>query len=99
MEKLETTQQTLDIFTPSLKKRSRRRNNSAKEKHRLLIRKLNEVIYGRRVMLKVYSKILQKHFWIINEELIDVKENSFDCEVITMEKLAELLYKGTGAHI
>ena len=99
MIKSAAKQQTVDIFTLPIKKRARKRKHSLADGHLLLMQKLNEVIYGQRSRLKVYSKILQKHFWLINEELINVDENDFDEEVITMKKLVELCYKYTEAPI
>jgi hypothetical protein len=95
MVKTDSSQQVFDFFDRSTKKQMRRRKNPAMEERHRLIRKLNEIIYGKHARLKVYSKLLDKHFWIVNEELIDIEENDFDQEVITMEKLADLCYRVT----
>ena len=87
-----TEQQFLDLSTPAGKKRVRKRKNSFKNERHLLIRRITEIINGQRATLKVYSKSLQRHLYIVNEGLVDIKENNFDEEVMTMKKLAELCY-------
>jgi hypothetical protein len=95
MTKAAATQRVLDFFARPTKKQKHRRKNPIGKGRRLLIRKLNEVIYGKHAMLKVHSKLLGKDFWIINEGLINIKENNFDDEVLTMAKLADLCYRVT----
>ena len=88
-------QQALDFSKSSAKKRKRRCKNSVREERLLLIRKLHEVIYGRDDRVRVYSKLLKKHFWIVNEGLININESNFNDEVVTMAKLADLCYRVT----
>ena len=95
MTKEDSPQQNLDFFDRPVKKRIQKHKNLFTEERYLLVRKLNEVISGKRSRLKVYSSLLKKHLWIVNEGLINLKKNDFDEEVITMKRLVELCYKGT----
>ena len=77
-----------DLF-PQTKKKERKRAED--HKHRILKRKLGEVILGRRAFLKVRSESLQTDFWVINEGLVDPADKMFNGKVITMDMLAEIM--------
>ena len=74
-----------------LKVPSRQRKRRIPDKQNLLKRRLNEVIMGNRPVLKLFSKTLQTDFWFINEGLVDLNEEVFPGQVITMEMLAEMM--------
>ena len=95
MIKTDARRRTLDSVKISSKKRKHGCKNSVREERLLLIRKLHGVIYGRDAGVRVYSKLLKKHFWIVNEGLININENNFNDEVVTMAKLADLCYRVT----
>jgi len=80
-------QQVLEI----LKAPSRQRKRRIPDKQSILKRRLNEVIMGNRPVLKLFSKTLQTDFWFINEGLVDLNEEVFPGQVITMEMLAEMM--------
>ena len=80
-------QQALEIF----KAPSRRRKRRMPDKQSILKHRLNEVIMGNRPVLKLFSKTLQTDFWFVNEGLVDLNEEVFPGQVITMEMLAEMM--------
>ena len=80
-------QQVLEI----LKAPSRQRKRRMPDKQSILKRRLNEVIMGNRPVLKLFSKTLQTDFWFVNEGLVDLNEEVFPGQVITMEMLAEMM--------
>jgi hypothetical protein len=87
-------QEMIDLF-PQTKKEKRKPSHV--QKQRWLKRKLNEVILGKRSYIKVYSQILQKNFWFVNEGLIDPTDSMFTGNVITMEMLAEIMMTNQSA--
>jgi hypothetical protein len=78
----------IDLF-PQTKTEERKRSDQ--QKHRLLKRKLREVILGKRSYLSVHSEALQTNFWFVNEGLVDPADRMFNGNVITMEMLAEIM--------
>ncbi len=78
----------IDLF-PQTKTEDRK--HSDQQKQRLVRRKLNEVILGKRSCLNVYSTSLQTTFWFVNEGLADPTDKMFSGNVITMEMLAEIM--------
>jgi len=57
---------------------------------KLIARQLNEVIYGTRPYIEVYSKTLQHHICFVNEGLINPHDINFDGKIITMKMLADI---------
>lgn len=77
-----------DLFSQTTaKKRKLKRKASGKS----VSRRLNEVIYGIRPFLQVYSSELQHDICFVNEGLINPDEINFDGKIITMEMLAEIM--------
>ena len=80
--------EVIDLF-PQTKKKERKRAED--NKHRILKRKLSEVIIGQRAFLKVHSESLQTDFWVVNEGLVDPADRLFNGKVITMAILAGIM--------
>lgn len=78
----------VDLF-PQTKKEEHKRSN--RHKQRLVKRQLNEVIFGKRSYLNVYSEYLQASLWFVNEGLVDPADPMFKGKAITMEMLAEIM--------
>ena len=78
----------IDLF-PQTKKAGRKRGGD--QKHRILKRKLGEVIMGQRAFLRLHSESLQTDFWVVNEGLTDPADRLFSGKVITMAILAEIM--------
>ncbi len=77
-----------DLFSQTIpQKRILKRKAAKKPVSRLL----NEVIYGKRPFLQVYSNTLQHSICFVNEGLINPDDVKFDGKVITMEMLAEIV--------
>ena len=53
--------------------------------------RLNEVIYGQRPYLQVYSNTLQRSICFVNEGLMNPDDLNFDGKIITMEMLADIV--------
>jgi hypothetical protein len=84
-------QQVLEIFDLVPQKDRKKRRTSARRKQHLLKHRLNEVVFGKRSALRVYSKALQTDFWFVNEGLADPSDVAFQGRVVTMEMLAEIM--------
>ncbi len=80
---------TIPDFFPQISPRKRKLKRKASGK--LISRQLNEVIYGNRPFLQVYSSALQHSICFVNEGLINPNEMDFDGKIITMEMLAEIM--------
>jgi hypothetical protein len=78
----------VDLF-PQTQKEERKRSN--RQKQRLVKRRLNEVIFGKRSYLNVYSEYLQASLCFVNEGLVDPADPMFKGKAITMEMLAEIM--------
>ena len=78
----------IDLF-PQTKREEHKRSD--KPKQRSLKWKLDQVIFGKRSYLYVYSATLQTHLWFVNEGLVDPTDKMFNGNVITMEMLAEIM--------
>jgi hypothetical protein len=78
----------VDLFPQTQKEEHKRPN---RQKQRLVKRRLNEVIFGKRSYLNVYSEYLQASLWFVNEGLVDPADPMFKGKIITMEMLAEIL--------
>lgn len=77
-----------DLFAHTIpQKKTRKRKSDSK----VINKQLNEVIYGQRSFLQVYSNTLQRSICFVNEGLIDPKSLNFDGKVITMEMLADIV--------
>lgn len=77
-----------DLFSQTVpRKRKLRRKSAGKS----IARQLNEVIYGNRPFVQVYSNFLQRPVCFVNEGLINPDEINFDGKIITMEMLAEIV--------
>jgi hypothetical protein len=78
-----------DIFAQTIPQqpRIRKRKSSGKTVNK----QLNEVIYGQRSFLQVYSKTLQRSICFVNEGLMNPKDLDFDGKIITMEMLADMV--------
>ena len=61
------------------------------DRKRILRRRLNEVILGRRPALRLYSKTLKSDCWFVNEGLVTPEYTAMPGKVITMEMLADLM--------
>jgi hypothetical protein len=84
---LNTTMPDLFAQTIPPQKRTRKRKTSGKTVNR----QLNEVIYGQRPFLQVYSNTLQRLVCFVNEGLMNPDDLNFDGKIITMEMLAEII--------
>ena len=77
-----------DLFAHTVpQKRIRKRKTSGKTVNK----QLNEVIYGQRPFLQVYSNTLQRSICFVNEGLMNPEDLNFDGKIITMEMLAEIV--------
>lgn len=78
-----------DLFAQTIpqKKRTRKRKTSGKTVNR----QLNEVIYGQRPFLQVYSNTLQRSVCFVNEGLMNPDDLDFEGKIITMEMLADIV--------
>jgi len=77
-----------DLFAhPIPLKRTRKRKTSGKTVNE----RLNEVIYGRKAFLHVYSNTLQQPICFVNEGLLNPVDLDFDGKVITMKMLADIV--------
>ena len=85
-----TEQRALEMF-PAPAAGSKR---SATDRKRILRRRLNEVILGRRPALRLYSKTLKSDCWFVNEGLVTPENTTMPGKVITMEMLAEMIDEG-----
>lgn len=83
-------QQALEILTAPVVKRKTRKP----DRQRILKRRLNEVILGKRPALKLYSKTLQSDCWFVNEGLVNPEDAVMPGKVITMEMLADMIDEG-----
>jgi hypothetical protein len=80
-----------DLFAQTIpqQKRTRKRKTSGKTVNR----QLNEVIYGQRPFLQVYSNTLQRSVCFVNEGLMNPDDLDFEGKIITMEMLADIVSK------
>lgn len=85
-----TEQRALEIFPAPAAKNQR----SATDRKRILRRRLNEVILGRRPALRLYSKALKSDCWFVNEGLVKPESTTMPGKVITMEMLADMIDEG-----
>ena len=77
-----------DLFAHTIpQKRKHKRKSSGKTVNK----QLNEVIYGQRPFLQVYSNTLQRSICFVNEGLMNPDDLDFDGKIITMEMLADLV--------
>ena len=77
-----------DLFAYTIpQKKTRKRKSSGKTVNK----RLNEVIYGQRPFLQVYSNTLQRSICFVNEGLINPNNLDFDGKIITMEMLANIV--------
>ena len=78
-----------DLFAQTIpqQKRARKRKTSGKSVNK----QLNEVIYGQRPFLQVYSNTLQRSICFVNEGLMNPDDLNFDGKIITMEMLADIV--------
>jgi hypothetical protein len=77
-----------DLFANTIpQKKTRKRKSSGKTVNK----RLNEVIYGQRPFLQVYSNTLQRSICFVNEGLINPDDLDFDGKIITMEMLADIV--------
>ena len=77
-----------DLFAHTIpQKKTRKRKSSGK----MVNKRLNEVIYGQRPFLQVYSNTLQRSICFVNEGLINPDDLDFDGKIITMEMLADIV--------
>jgi len=77
-----------DLFAHTIpQKRTRKRKTSGKTVNK----QLNEVIYGMRPFLQVYSNTLQRSICFVNEGLMNPDDLNFDGKIITMEMLADIV--------
>lgn len=77
-----------DLFAQTIpQKRTRKRKSSGKTVNK----RLNEVIYGQRSFLQVYSNTLQRSICFVNEGLMNPNDLDFDDKIITMEMLADIV--------
>ena len=77
-----------DLFAQTIpQKRIRKRKTSGKSVNN----RLNEVIYGQRPFLQVYSNTLQRSICFVNEGLMNPDDLNFDGKIITMEMLADIV--------
>jgi len=84
-------QQVLELFDLASHREGKKRRSPAQRKQRLMKHKLNEVVFGHRPALKVYSKALQTDLWFINEGLVDPSDEAFQGRAITMDMLAQIM--------
>ena len=79
---------TPDLFAHTIQqKKTRKRKSSGKTVNK----RLNEVIYGQRPFLQVYSNTLQRSICFVNEGLMNPDDLDFDGKIITMEMLADIV--------
>ena len=77
-----------DLFAQTIpQKRTRKRKTSGKSVNK----QLNEVIYGLKPFLQVYSNTLQRSICFVNEGLMNPDDLNFDGKIITMEMLADIV--------
>ena len=78
-----------DLFAQTVpqQKRTRKRKTSDKSVNK----QLNEVLYGMRPFLQVYSNTLQQSICFVNEGLMNPDDLNFDGKIITMEMLADIV--------
>ena len=77
-----------DLFAHTIpQKKIRKRKSGSK----VVNKQLNEVIYGQRPFLQVYSNTLQRLICFVNEGLMNPEDLNFDGKVITMEMLADMI--------
>ena len=78
-----------DLFAHSIPQqpRIRKRKSTAK----MVNKQLNEVIYGQRPFLQVYSNTLQRSICFVNEGLMNPDDLDFDGKIITMAMLADIV--------
>ena len=78
-----------DLFTQTIPQQPRIRKRKSSGK--MVNKQLNEVIYGQRPFLQVYSNTLQRSICFVNEGLMNPNDLDFDGKIITMEMLASIV--------